>query len=62
MKAIIAVARTMLTCAYHMLSDKQAYRDLGEMYLENRDRERIVRNLTRRIRKLGYEVELRAAA
>lgn len=62
MKAIIAVARTMVAAAYHMLRDGQAYRDLGESFLDARDRERVARSLTRRLTRLGYEVELRSAA
>lgn len=62
MKAIIAVARTMVAAAYHMLSDNQTYRDLGESFLDRRDRERVARSLTRRLARLGYEVELRPAA
>ena len=62
MKAIIAVARTMLVAIYHMLSDGQTYRDLGTDFLQLRDRNRIARNLSKRLQRLGYEVELREAA
>jgi transposase len=62
MKAIVAVARTMLVAAYHMLRDGQTYRDLGESFLETRDRDRIARALTRRLVRLGYDVELKLAA
>lgn len=61
-KAIIAVARTMLVAIYQMLKDGQTYRDLGESFFEGRDRERVARNLTRRLTRLGYEVSLRPAA
>jgi transposase len=59
MKAIIAVARTMMVAVYHMLRDGRTYRDLGEAFFEVRDRERLTRALTRRLARLGYEVELR---
>lgn len=62
MKAIVAVARTLLVAIYHMLRDGEDYRDLGEAFLDNRDRDRVARALTRRLRRLGYEVELRPAA
>lgn len=58
MQAIIAVARTMLVSIYHMLKDNQTYRDLGESFHEQRDRERIARALSRRLARLGYDVEL----
>ena len=62
MKAIIAVARTILTAAYAMLNTNQPYRDLGSDFLEKRDRDQIARALTRRLNRLGFEVELRPAA
>jgi transposase len=62
MKAIIAVARTMVAAVYHMLSNGEPYRDLGESFLDERDRERVARSLTRRLSRLGYDVELRPAA
>ena len=58
MKAIIAVAHAMLVAVYHMLSNQQAYRELGADFFERRDREQIREQLTRRLEKLGYEVEL----
>lgn len=62
MKAIIAVARAILTAAYHMLSTGQPYRDLGETHLDQRNRARAARTLTRRLERLGYQVDLRDAA
>ena len=58
MKAMIAVARTMMVAVYHMLRDGQTYRDLGESFFEARDRERLTRALTRRLTRLGYDVQL----
>jgi transposase len=62
MKAIIAVARKMVAAAYHMLSAREPYRDLGESFLDERDRDRVARSLTRRLARLGYDIELRPAA
>lgn len=62
MKAIIAVAASMLTAAYHMLRTGQTYQDLGETYFDTRDRTRIARRLIRRLHDLGLEVEVRPAA
>jgi transposase len=61
-KAIIAVAASMLTAAYHMLRDGVAYRDLGPNHLDQRDNTRAANRLARRIRELGYDVDLRPAA
>jgi len=62
MKAIIAVARKMVAAAYHMLCAREPYRDLGESFLDDRDRDRVACSLTRRLARLGYDVELRPAA
>lgn len=62
MQAIIAVARTMLVAIYHMLKDGQSYRDLGESFLEQRNRDQIARALARRIDRLGFDVELKPRA
>jgi transposase len=62
MKAVIAVAASILTAAYHMLRTGQPYRDLGDGYFDARDRSRIARRLIRRLHDLGLEVEVRPAA
>jgi transposase len=62
MKAIVAVAASLLTAAYYMLRNDQDYRDLGADHFQRRDRVRLVAGLTRRLQHLGYEVTLRPAA
>ena len=62
MKAIIAVAASMLTAAYHMLRTGAVYEDLGEHYFDTRDRVKLVRRLVRRLGDLGVQVELKGAA
>lgn len=61
-KAIIAVAASILGAVYAILKDDQVYRDLGADHFTRNDRMRTVTKLTQRLRQLGYEVELRAAA
>jgi transposase len=62
MKAIIAVAASMLTAAYHILRTGQPYRELTDAYFDARDRARIARRLIRRLHDLGLQVEVRPAA
>ena len=62
MKAIVAVAASILTAAYHMLRDGVTYRDLGSAYFDQRDKAKLAQRLARRIKDLGYEVQLNAAA
>ena len=60
-KAIVAVAASMLTAVYFMLHDEKDYHDLGGRYLANRDKERVTKNLLRRLQNLGVVVEVKAA-
>ncbi len=61
-KAIIAVAAAMLRIVYHMLKDGTFYQDLGPDYRRPKNRERAAQNLAKRIRALGFDVELKMAA
>jgi transposase len=61
-KAACAVAASMMTAVYHMLRRGCDYHDLGPEHLGHKDKNRIAHRLARRIRDLGYEVELRQAA
>jgi transposase len=64
LKALVAVARSILVTVWHLLSNPGArYRDLGSDYFTNRiDRERRTRNHVRQLQALGYQVTLSAAA
>lgn len=57
-KAIIAVAHSLIVIIYHMLRDKQPYRDLGATFFEAREKERVVKSALRRLEGLGYTVTL----
>jgi transposase len=57
-KAILAVASSMLTAAYHMLKNSVEYQDLGASHFTRRDREKIILRLVRRINDLGCHVQL----
>jgi transposase len=60
-KAILAVAASILTAAYHMLKTGVEYHDLGPDYLDGRDKQSVARRLVARLQRLGYSVDLRAA-
>jgi transposase len=60
-KAILAVANSMLTAAYHMLRDGVEYHDLGHDHFAQRDKDRITKRLLQRLRDLGVAVEVKAA-
>jgi transposase len=57
-KAILAVAASMLTAAYHMLKNGVEYKDLGAGHFTRRDREKMILRLVRRINDLGCQVQL----
>jgi transposase len=61
-KAILAVAASMLTAAYHMLRDAAEYEDLGPHHLERLDKDKAISRLVKRLKDLGCEVELKHAA
>ena len=57
-KAIVAVAAAMLTSAYYMLKRGEPYRELGANYRDHRDKARVANRLIRRVKALGFEVQL----
>jgi transposase len=61
-KAVIAVAASMLTAAYYIIQHGVEYRDLGGDYFRRRDSERVAQRLARRIRELGYDVNISKVA
>lgn len=58
LKAAMAMAHSLLVIVYHVLRDKQPYRDLGAHYFESLDTERLTRQALRRLEALGYTVTL----
>ena len=54
-KAITATAHKLARIFYRLWTTGQAYLDLGKDYCENRYKERMLRNITRRARELGYD-------
>jgi transposase len=61
-KAAIAVAASILTTAYHMLTDGTYYQDLGADHFARLNPARAAAKLASRIRNLGFHVEIRPAA
>lgn len=57
-KAILAVAASMLTAAYHMLKNGVEYQDLGADHFTRRDRSKAIQRLVRRLNDLGCDVQL----
>jgi transposase len=57
-KATVAVANSILTSVWHMLSTGETYVDLGGDYFTRRDPQRATRRLVAQLEKLGHVVTL----
>jgi len=58
-RAIIAVARTILQSAWHILKKDVDYKELGGDYFDHLNEEKTKGWLVKRLEKLGYEVDLK---
>jgi transposase len=61
-KAVVAVAASILTAAYHMLRDGSSYKDLGPHHFDKVDKNKTARTLLRKLKDLGYQVEVKVPA
>jgi len=61
-KAIMAVAASMLTSAYHMLRDGEEYAEPKVQQLDVRERRRAAKRLIGRLGELGFDLQLPEAA
>jgi len=57
-RAIVAVAHSILTAAYHMALRGEVYQELGSHYFDQRKKDSVVMRLSRRLEKLGFTVNL----
>lgn len=55
-KAITATAHKLARIIYHMLKTGTEYKDVGQDYYEERYKNRVIANLKRRAKQLGYEL------
>lgn len=58
-RAIIAVARTILQSAWHILKKDVDYKELGGDYFEHLNEEKSTKYFVKRLEKFGYEVVLK---
>jgi hypothetical protein len=54
----VAVARTILSMAYHLLKRGTTYEELGEDYFDQREVQRTKRRLVNRLEALGFTVTI----
>jgi transposase len=55
-KAITATAHKIARIFYHMLKYQQEYKDPGQDYYEQQYRERVIKNLKRKAKALGFDL------
>jgi transposase len=58
-RAVVAVARTILQAAWHVLSKGVEYKERGGDYFDRMNSEQTKNKLIRRLERLGYEVEIK---
>jgi transposase len=61
-RAKVAVGRSILETAFHMIERKTTYKDLGSDYFDRRNPEKLAKRLAERIAKLGYKVNYQPLA
>jgi transposase len=61
-KAIGAVAASILTAIYHMLTNGTFYQDLGGDYFDQRAKATQTKRLVNRLQSLGYDVQITPSA
>ena len=59
-RAIVAVGHSIIVSAYHILSKREPYRDLGSEYFDQYKKERTINRLKKRLKNLGVEVDVKA--
>jgi transposase len=58
MRAHVAIAHKILVAVYHILATGSQYHELGATYLDQIDKRRTAGQLTRRLRDIGYDVQI----
>lgn len=61
-KAAVAIAREIMVSIYHILKNKQPYAELGSDYLSRKNKESIANKAVKKLKSLGYEVEIKRPA
>jgi len=55
-KAVLAIGHKLLTCIWHMLTNGEFYRDLGETYLDRRNQQQTLKRYARKLDALGFAI------
>src|SRR5262249_13707437 len=55
-RAAIAVGHALLVTGYYLITRQQSYRDLGNTYFDERNRETVKRRAVKKLEQLGFQV------
>ncbi|UUZ89940.1 IS110 family transposase [Paenibacillus sp. P25] len=61
-RAAVAVAHSILTIVYHILTRNQPYNELGATYYEERKRDTVMKQSVKKLESLGYKVTIESVA
>lgn len=61
-RALVALGHSILVMVYHIVSRRRPYRELGPLYFDILDRQRVQQRLVQRLERLGYTVNLHPLA
>jgi transposase len=61
LRAIVAIAHSMLIAIYYIIRDNRQYQELGGDWFQKRSTEATCKSLVKQLQRLGYNVELSAA-
>jgi transposase len=61
-RALVALGHSILVMVYYILSRRVPYRELGPVYFDTLDRQRVQQRLVQRLERLGYAVTLQPVA
>jgi len=61
-RALIAVGHKILIAAYYILKEKVEYKELGSEFLNNKKKHKQIQHHLKRLKELGYGVEMKQVA
>ena len=61
-RALIAIGHKILIASYHILKNKVEYKELGADYLESRRKSKTADSYMKKLKEMGYEIEIKKAA
>ena len=61
-RALIAIGHKILIASYHILNNKVEYKELGADYLESRRKSKAADRYMKKLKEMGYEIEIKKAA